>query len=329
MPNLDLIPPPVHGVPSKPIFRLLVELREAGFSRSLEELPRWLAAAYTNGLYWGHRERSLAQAFQLQDLEPVSAGALFPILEDRLNAAPLEPGNELLQLRAVLQQLVSQYPLATALKTHRLRRGTPSLSGWFGTAVSWGLRASLAGDALFTGRLLALYDCLSPSQKFLTDRLGCILRAGNRRRRPLLVEFFEYTYPNTPQERATLTATAHRVFHELRHQGHPLDEASWIRCGFRDGLSLSTHNPPLCRQLFEEIGSPARQDNWWLFAEHIGPDSTQWQPDRLVREAKRWLGKTHPKTVVPQNRPAEFERLRHLFDFSFWMGLSAGASADR
>ena len=62
-----------------------------------------------------------------------------------------------------------------------------------------------------------------------------------------------------------------------------------------------------------------------LFAKHIGPDPTGWRPQRLVSETLAQLKKVHPEVVKPNCRAVEFERIRNLFDFTFWMGLAAGA----
>jgi len=197
---------------------------------------------------------------------------------------------------------------------------------WFRHSVVWGLQAGLNADSLFTGRMLAFLDRLPLNQRFISDRLTFILRAEGRLRRPALVEFFDYTYPNTPVERTTIVGFAEKVLEELTHWNKSLEVADWILCGFREGLLLSTRNVPLRKRIFAESTREGMQAVWQLFAKHVGPDAARWHPKRLVSEILAWLRHVHPGVAEPNCRAVEFERIRHLFDFAFWMGLAAGAT---
>jgi hypothetical protein len=127
-------------------------------------------------------------------------------------------------------------------------------------------------------------------------------------------------------ERKTIVELAGKVLVELSRWGKTLAPPEWIICGFREGLLLSTRNAPLRTKLFAESTCEGMQAVWSLFAEHVGPDAARWHPKQLVAETLAWLRKVHPGLVQPNYRAVEFERIRHLFDFTFWMGLAAGAS---
>jgi hypothetical protein len=61
-----------------------------------------------------------------------------------------------------------------------------------------------------------------------------------------------------------------------------------------------------------------------VFAQYIGPDPGSWYTERLVAQSLSWLRTTHPHLAGTVCRAMEFERIRNLFDFSFWMGLAGG-----
>ena len=63
-----------------------------------------------------------------------------------------------------------------------------------------------------------------------------------------------------------------------------------------------------------------------LFERRVGRNPGEWSPDHLVATATAWLRDNHPHVATPDCRVAEFERIRHLFDFAFWMGLTAGGT---
>jgi hypothetical protein len=124
----------------------------------------------------------------------------------------------------------------------------------------------------------------------------------------------------------TIVELAAKVLGELTHWGKTLEIADWILCGFREGLLLSTRNAPLRKRLFAESTREGMKAVRSLFGEHVGPNPTGWRPQRLVSETLAWLRKAHPDFEKPNCRAVEFERIRHLFDFTLWMGLAAGAS---
>jgi hypothetical protein len=244
---------------------------------------------------------------------------------DRLMQRPLTVTDELTKVRTVFTSLLTEPPKEIQGALARLDRGQ-QLAWWFTHSIAWGMKAGVDADSLFTGRMLAFLERLPLNQRFICDRLTHILRSSGRPRHPALIELFDYSYPATALEKKTIVELAGKVMGELIHWGKPLEIADWILSGFREGLFLSTRNAPLRKRLFAELRPEAREDVWSLFAEHIGPDPTGWRPQRLVSETLAWLGKTHPELAKPNSRAVEFERIRHLFDFAFWMGLAAGAA---
>jgi hypothetical protein len=200
------------------------------------------------------------------------------------------------------------------------------LAWWFRHSIAWGMKAGLNADSLFTGRMLVFLERLPLNQRFISDRLIHILRAGGRPRGPALIELFDYSYPATPVERITIVELAGKVLGELARWNKTFAPPEWILCGFREGLLLSTRNTSLRKRLFAESTRECMQHVWSLFETHVGPDPLGWQPQRLVGETLAWLQNAHPDLAKPNCRAVEFERIRHLFDFAFWMGLAAGAS---
>jgi hypothetical protein len=247
----------------------------------------------------------------------------------RMDGERVAKTDRLNQLRIIFGSLMMDPPEAIREEVGKLD-ADKQLAWWFRHSVRWGLRSGLNADSLFTGGLLAFFEKLPLNQRFICDRLLRIMRAGqNRPRRITLIEFFDYSYPATPVERRTIVKAAEKVLEELMHCGRQFEPADWILCGFREGLLLSTQNGPLRRRLFAELTREGMEATWSLFAEHIGADPVGWRPQRLVREAFVWLHAVRPHVAKPNCRAVEFERLRHLFDFAFWMGLAAGVRGAR
>src|SRR6266702_1508289 len=316
--------PPDFGHPA--LNWLGQDLLELEFELASEARVRWTVAGFSCGLRLASAESGHAKKLLR---ECAAGGAVAKMLDElalhRLAQRPLTVTDELTKVRTVFIKLLTEPPKEAQGELARLDRGQ-QLAWWFRHSIAWGMHAGLNADSLFTGRMLAFLERLPLNQRFISDRLAHILRAGGRPRRPTLIELFDYSYPATPVERITIVELAGKVLGELTRWGKPLEIADWILCGFREGLLLSTRNAPLRKRLFAELRSEGMEDVRSLFAKHIWPDPTGWRPQRLVSDTLAWLQKVHPELVKPNCRSVEFERIRHLFDFTIWMGLAAGAS---
>lgn len=303
-----------------------LDLLDLGFPTSREAWPRWTAVGYSCGLRLATAERPCASqllrgcADGRQHHQPTQMALC------RMDGTPLAKTDRLNQLRIIFGSLIMDPPEAIRVEVAKLG-ADKQLAWWFRHSVRWGLRSGLNADSLFTGGLLAFFDKLPLNQRFICDRLLRIMQTGLKRpRRTTLIEFFDYTYPTRPVERTTIVKVAEKVLEELSRLNRQFEPADWILCGFREGLLLSTRNAPLRRKLFSESTREGMRTVWDLFVTHIGPDPAGWRPQRLVSETLGWLQKVHPDVVEPNCRAVEFERIRHLFDFAFWMGLAAGAN---
>lgn len=303
------------------------DLLELGFGLDPEAWTRWTTVGFSCGL----RLASLESEHAKQLLRKVSADdfcatGIEALALNHLAQRPLTVTDELTKVRNVFMKLLTEPPAEAQRESSRINSGQ-QLAWWFRHSIVWGMKAGLNADSLFTGRMLAFLETLPLRQRFISDRLVHILRAGGRPRRPTLIEFFDYSYPTTPVERMTIVELAGKVLCEQTHRGQPLEIADWILCGFREGLLLSTRNASLRKRLCTEATREGRQVVQSLFAEYIGPDPTGWRSQRLVRKAMAWLEKVHPNLARPNCRASELDRIRQLFDFAFWMGLVAGVAA--
>jgi len=302
------------------------DLLELEFGLGSETWARWTSVGFSCGLRLASVESGHAKKLVREcSAEDDGANMLDALVLHRLAQRPLTVTDELTKVRTVFVKLLTEPPAEVQGELTRRDRGQ-QLAWWFRHSIVWGMEAGLNADSLFTGRMLAFLDRLPLNQRFISDRLVHIFRAGERPRRPALIEFFDYSYPDTPVERMTIVELAGKVLGELTHWGKPHGIADWILCGFREGLLLSTRNAPLRKRLFAESTREGMQAVRSLFLEHVGPDPAGWQPQRLVIETMAWLRKVHPNLSKPNCRAVEFERIRQLFDFAFWMGLVAGAS---
>lgn len=315
--------PPEFGHPA--LNWLGHDLVDLEFGLGSETWARWSAVGFACGMRLASVEpghaRKLVREWTNGEKDRLLAEMVLP----QVGRRPLTVTDELTKIRRVFINLMTEPPEEIQGELARLERGQ-HLAWWFRHSIAWGMKAGLDADSLFTGRLLALFDRLPLNQRFISDRLVHIFRAGERPRRPALIELFDYSYPVTPMERRTTVELAGKVLAELSRWGKTLAPQEWILCGFREGLLLSTRNAPLRNRLFDELTCEGMQAIWSLFTEHVGPDAARWQPKQLVAETLTWLRKVHPSLVQPNCRAVEFERIRHLFDFAFWMGLAAGAS---
>jgi hypothetical protein len=315
--------PPEFGHPA--LNWLGHDLVELEFGLGSECWVHWTSVGFSCGLRLASAESGHAKKLLRECAKGEGDSLLAEIVLLRVGRRPLTVTDELTKVRTVFTNLLTEPPKEIQGALARLERGQ-QLAWWFRHSIAWGMKAGLDADSLFTGRLLAFLDRLPLNQRFISDRLVHIFRAGERPRRPALIEFFDYSYPVTSMERKTIVELAGKVLVELSRWGKTLAPPEWILCGFREGLLLSTRNAPLRKRLFAESTREGMQAVWSLFAEHVGPDATRWRPKQLVAEALAWLRKVHPSLVQPNCRAVEFERIRHLFDFAFWMGLAAGAS---
>ena len=315
--------PPEFGHPA--LNWLGHDLVDLEFGLGSETWARWSAVGFSCGMRLASVEpghaRKLVREWTNGEKDRLLAEMVLP----QVGRRPLTVTDELTKIRRVFINLMTEPPEEIQGELARLDPGQ-HLAWWFRHSIAWGMKAGLDADSLFTGRLLALFDRLPLNQRFISDRLVHIFRAGERPRRPALIELFDYSYPVTPMERRTTVELAGKVLAELSRWGKTLAPQEWILCGFREGLLLSTRNAPLRNRLFAESTCEGMQAVWSLFTEHVGPDAARWQPKQLVAETLTWLRKVHPSLVQPNCRAVEFERIRHLFDFAFWMGLAAGAS---
>lgn len=304
-----------------------LDLVELGFRLVDDEHARWCTAGFSCGLRLAALEPSSARRL-LREFSPgananASTGAVLSAVGNR----PLTVTDELSKVRKVFSSLLRSPP-EEILPDVRSLGSLERLAWWFRHSVVWGIHAGLNADALFTGRMLAFLERLPVNQRFICDRLTHIVRNGHRHHRSALIELIDYTYPSQSLERATITKAATQTLKEAQRWNKIHDPAHWILCGFRDGLILSTRNSELRERLFAESSRDGMKATWELFHEHIGLDATGWHPKRIVGEAIAWLQGVHPKVSKPDCSAAEFECIRHLFDFAFWMGLAAGAATN-
>jgi hypothetical protein len=301
------------------------DLLELGFGLGSDAWARWTSVGFSCGLRLSSAESGYAKKL-LRECADDDAGAnmMDALVLHRLAQRPLTVTDELTKVRTVFLKFLTEPPKEIQGELARLDPGQ-QLAWWLRHSIAWGIQAGLNADSLFTGRMLAFLERLPLNQRFISDRLTHILRTGGRPPRPALIELFDYSYPATPVERTTIVELAGKVLGELTHWGKPHEISDWILCGFREGLLLSTRNAPLRKRLFAESTREGMQAIRSLFVEHVGPDPAGWQPQRLVSETLAWLRKVHPSLAKPNCRAVEFERIRHLFDFAFWMGLAAGA----
>lgn len=318
-------PPGTPEVGQPALNWLVQDLLELEFGLSSEDRVRWTVTGFSCGLRLATLESTRARKLLRECVKGEKDNLLTEIVLPQVARRPLTVTDELSKLRGVFTSVLMDPPKEIRSEVTGLDR-KQQLAWWFRHSVTWGMQAGLNADSLFTGRMLAFLDKLPLNQRFICDRLVHILRAGERRRRPALIEFFDYTYPSRPLERATIIEAALKVLDESTRWGKPLDAGNWILCGFREGLLISTQNARRRRKVFSESTQEGMEAVWALFAKHVGPDPAGWNPKHLVGEALAWLRKVHPTVVKPNCRAVEFERIRHLFDFAFWMGLAAGAS---
>jgi hypothetical protein len=315
--------PPEFGTPA--LNWLGHDLVELQFGLGSEAWARWSSVGFSCGLRLATVEAGHARKLLRECANGEKDSLLAELVLPQVGRRPLTVTDELTKVRTVFINLMTEPPQEIQGELARLDHGQ-QLAWWFRHSVAWGMKAGLDADSLFTGRMLAFLERLPLNQRFISDRLTHILRANGRPRRPALIELFDYSYPRTPVERKTIVELAGKVLGELVHWGKPLEIADWILCGFREGLLLSTRNAPLRKRLVAESTREGMQAVRSLFVEHVGPDPAGWQPQRLVSETMAWLRKVHPNLSKPNCRAVEFERIRQLFDFAFWMGLVAGAS---
>lgn len=299
------------------------DLLELEFGLGSEASVRWALVGFSCGLRLASLESGHAKKLLRECGSDHRESLLAEIVLPQVGRRPLTVTDELSKLGRVFVNLLTDPPSEIRSELTGLD-SAQQFAWWFRHSVIWGLQAGLNADSLFTGRMLAFLERLPINQRFISDRLTFILRAERRLRRPALVEFFDYTYPRTPIERTTIVGCAEKILEELAHWNKSGDIADWILCGFREGLILSTRNVPLRKRIFAESTRGGMQAVWSLFAEYVGPEPSGWQPKRLVRETLAWLRKVHPNLEKPNCRAVEFERIREVFDFAFWMGLVAG-----
>ena len=315
--------PPEFGHPA--LNWLGQDLLELEFKLGSEAWARWTSVGFSCGLRLasaeaGHAKKLLRECTKGQT-DLVLAEMVLPLVGRR----PLTVTDELTKVRTVFINLLTNPPNQIQAELEGLDHGK-QLAWWFCHSIVWGMKAGLDADSLFTGRMLAFLERLPLNQRFICDRLIHIVRTGGRPRRPALIELFDYSYPVTPVERKTIVELAAKVLGELTHWGKTLEIADWILCGFREGLILSTRNAPLRKKLFTESTAEGMRTVWFLFEKHVEPDPAGWSPQHLVSETLAWLKEARPSLTKPNCRAVEFERIRHLFDFAFWMGLAAGAA---
>jgi len=96
----------------------------------------------------------------------------------RLAQRPLTVTDELTKVRTVFVKLLTEPPAEVQGELTRRDRGQ-QLAWWFRHSIVWGMEAGLNADSLFTGRMLAFLDRLPLNQRFISDRLVHIFRAGD------------------------------------------------------------------------------------------------------------------------------------------------------
>lgn len=303
------------------------DLVELDFGIGSEAWARWTSVGFSCGLRLASAEVDHANKLLRECTKCERLSMLAEVVLPRMGRRLLTVTDELIRIRAVFNDLLTDPPNEIQGELAGFDRGQ-QLAWWLRHSIALGLKAGLDADSLSTGWMLAFLERLPLNQRFISDRLIHIVRAGGRPRRPALIEFLDYSYPATPVERKAVVELATKVLDELAIRRNPFEIGYWILCGFREGLVLSTRNPPLRKRLFAESTCEGMQTIWSLFAKHVGPDAVAWRPERLVSEALAWLHKARPNLEKPNCRAVEFERIRHLFDFSFWMGLAAGAGAN-
>ncbi len=307
----------LRALPHPLLRRFAADLIELNFGPGPDQTPRWATAAFLNGARLARTEPDFARELLAN---PPRALSLTPdVLWANLTDSDSPSSLDLDRLRAAFRRCIESQAGrpdpeddSGAAESH--------LAAWITTAAWWGLEAGLAQDHLNLGLLLALTDTHGLAQRFIGDRLLCLGRSRGQPRQPALVSLVEYSYPATPVERVVITGAAREFWRAQSRSNNRLNAGDWILGGFRAGLFLAWREPAICRRLFDESPEGTRISRE-LFAEYIGADVCGWLPDRLVARSLDWLARVHPRVAGQVGRPEELERLRHLFDFAFWMGL--------
>lgn len=319
MPGTTISPDALAKELREPVLQdLAADLMELELGSGANPVSRLAATAFVNGLRFAYRNPARAEEFA-QKIPPDDAltpSGVFKLTPDLLHRS----GHEIEILRAAFRKMLQLLP-SPVQKRLAATEASCQAAWWIPRAVACGIRAGLDADCLEAGHLLAYVGRRSLSQQFISDRLRILIKTEGRNRRPLLIEFIKYTYPRRTREREVIVILAEKVLAELQRQGSPLDPAAWILGGFREGLFLSTSQAALRKELVAELKADDHRSAYSLFERYIGPDPARWAPERLIANAQEWCRKTHPEMADPKFRPEEFEYIRHLFDFSVWMGL--------
>lgn len=301
--------------------QLAHDLVQAGFTLDRAQWPRWATVAFVNGVRLSHREPVLAVS-----LASPAPAALLDEAEHLLRRLRPHVGSTFNAgtLRTAFEQVLDTPPpfLGAALAD---LPPPDTLARWFTAALVWGLRTGLDGLELVAGRCLAFDAGESLGHHFIGHRLLTLARCRRRHQRATLIEMISYSYPARSRQRQVIPRLAAGVLRALRRRGTPLDEAGWVLNGFWHGLRLST--PGLGKALWAELPPLLAQTLERHFKAHIRRDPAEWTPQRLVGAALDWeLWYTSP---TPGNTISDLERVRHLFDYAFWMGVLAGGHRSR
>lgn len=314
----------ISSVDHRLLRQLARDLLQFDFGLERNQWPRWAAVAFLNGLRLAHCEPALAAHLLTPAPAPLMAESE-RILEQLRTGLPLT--DELGALKRGFAELTENPP--AFIRDSFAGLGPDALAAklarWFVAAAVWGLRTGLQGEDIHAGHLTGLVERLPLGQQFVGNRLVILARCSRRKQRPALVEMFTYSYPSRSVERRVLPAAALQTFRRLRKRESLLDCSAWVLSGFRDGLMLS-QDADFRGVLFAELTRTDLLSLVSIFERRVGRNPAGWSSSRLVAIATAWLSDNHPHVVTPDCRAAEFERIRHLFDFAFWMGMTAGGT---
>ena len=282
------------------------DLTELGFEESRSQRIRQAVVGFSSGIRIGLSKKELPRYKELaKEIFLDEAPSALESLEAfylRLQDPEL---NMLQNLRAAYEEWLDSDETPEAAKKNLLA-----------LSIGMGIKA-VESESFLVPEMEEIFKILSPSQRFISERLLDLL-GGGKEVRPLLIDYFHFSYQESPLELKVIPEYAARFYPE-----GGTDYVSWLLAGYGHGREFSRKNPELRDALFQSVGKESMEANNGLYDNYLGgePKKDFAPTTELVLSSLFWCRRQHRHLFVDESPVHRFELIRNLYDFTFWMGL--------
>lgn len=282
------------------------DLTELGFEESRSQRIRQVVVGFSNGIRIGLSKKELPRYKELvKEIfldEAPSALESLEALYLRLQDPEL---NMLQNMRAAYEEWLDSEETPEAAKKNLLA-----------LSIGMGIKA-VESESFLVPEMEEIFKILIPSQRFISERLLDLL-GGGKEVRPLLIDYFHFTYQESPLELKIIPEYVARFYPE-----GGTDFVSWLLAGYGHGREFSRKNLELRDALFESVGKESMEVNNRIYDQLFNeePKKDFAPTSELVLSALFWCRRQHRHLFLDESPVHRFELIRNLYDLTFWMGL--------